>query len=96
MNYEEIFDAVKTALPVSETAHKLWIAQTKPVRFEGNTAFIYTSDPYEKGILEKNFIDRFNKTLEDLSVEHKARLGLEGIAELQDDEMMLARLDEAE
>jgi len=108
-SFTDIFETVKARLDLTETAMKLWIDPIQPLKLSTNKAVLYVKSPYGRQIVAENythiFENHFREVLgfpidveflseDDITPEQKIKL--DGpITELQDDEVMSAKLEEA-
>ncbi|MCL2077064.1 MAG: chromosomal replication initiator protein DnaA [Oscillospiraceae bacterium] len=108
-SFSELFEAVKLRLDLTETAMKLWIDPIQPLKMHTNKVVLYVKSSYGRQIVAENYTDMFEKHFldvlgfpvkveflceDDLTPEQKVKL--DGpITELQDDEIMVSKLEEA-
>ncbi|MCL1823322.1 MAG: chromosomal replication initiator protein DnaA [Oscillospiraceae bacterium] len=108
-SFAEIFDAVKERLDLTDTAMKLWIEPIQPLKLNNNNVMLYVKSPYGRQIVAENYTHIFEKHFSEIlgfSIEVKflceddltpeQKIKLDGpITELQDDEIMVNKLEEA-
>lgn len=107
---EEVFDAVKERMVVSDTAMRLWIAPLKAIEMTENTFLLYSKEPYIRKVAVETFGEQIQKRLaevmgfdvdleilvdSEMTIEQKAKMGVP-IPELQDDPDMISKLTTAE
>jgi chromosomal replication initiator protein len=78
-SFEEIFEAMKENLEISDIARKTWIDPITPVSLSGNVAVLAVAAPFVKQILEENYMEQFRKHLNNI-------LGFETEIEIRCDE----------
>ncbi|MCL2086413.1 MAG: chromosomal replication initiator protein DnaA [Oscillospiraceae bacterium] len=107
-SFSEIFEFIKSKLDLSDTATKLWIEPIKPIKLANNKAILFVSSEYGRQIVAENFTLVFEKEFQDvlgfpveveflcendLTSEQKQKMH---IPELQDDEFIKNKLNQAE
>lgn len=106
-SFAEIFDLMKQNLPITDTAKKLFIDPIKPIKLNNNHVVLYVNNPYEKQIIEENYVNMFKTqfyeilgfevevdilTYNDLSAEQRVKFS-DPIPELEDDLDMTQKLE---
>lgn len=109
-SFAEIFELMKQNLDLTDTAMKLWIEPIQPIKLDNNKIILYVASSYAKKIVAENYTHMFEKHFkeimgfsveveflcdEDLSADQKLKIGTP-IPELQDDLMMVNKLEKAE
>ena len=58
-SFADIFELMKQNLPITDTAKKLFIDPIKPIKLNNNHVVLYVSNPYEKTIINENYLNMF-------------------------------------
>lgn len=106
-SFADIFELVKKNLPITDTAKKLFIEPIKPIKLNNNRVVLYVSNPYEKTIINENYLNmlktQFHEVLgfdveidiltpNDLTPEQRVKYS-DPIPELEDDPVMTHKLE---
>lgn len=106
-SFADIFELVKANLPITDTAKKLFIDPIKPIKLNNNKVILYVNSPYDKQIIEENYLNMFKTQFyeilgfeveieiliyQDLTPEQRIRYS-EPIPELEDDVDMTTKLE---
>lgn len=108
-SFAEIFELMTKQLNVTDVAYNLWIKPIKPVKLDNNKIVLFVESPYNKKIIEENYLSRFETIFKDIlgfDVVIDIQTGntnysdgnqkiSEPIPELDDDFDMRERLDKA-
>lgn len=67
-SFIEVFNLVKSNLKtqLSDIAYKCWIELIDPIKFDNNTAILYIKTPFQKDILEKQYISKIKDAFEEI------------------------------
>lgn len=105
-SFAEVFELMKTQLPISDAAKKLFIDPIKPIKLNNNKVILYVNNQFERQLITNHYVEMFMTTLkdilgfeveieiltnEDLTPEQRIRFS-EPITELEDDEDMSKKL----
>lgn len=106
-SFAEIFELVKNNLPITDTAKKLFIEPLKPIKLNNNRVVLYVTNPYEKEIINNNYMAMLKTefyevlgfdveidilTPNDLTPEQRVKFS-DPIPELEDDVDMTKKLE---
>ena len=106
-SFADIFELVKNNLPITDTARKLFIEPIKPIKLNSNTVVLYVNVPYEKEIINNNYLSMLKTqfyevlgfeveidilTPNDLTPEQRVKFS-DPIPELADDADMIKKLE---
>ncbi|MBD5081821.1 MAG: chromosomal replication initiator protein DnaA [Ruminococcaceae bacterium] len=106
-SFADIFELMKQNLPITDTARKLFIDPIKPIKLNNNHVMLYVSNPYEKTIINENYLNMFKTafyeilgfeveidilTPNDLTPEQRIKF-CDPIPELEDDVDMSNKLE---
>ncbi|MCL1902993.1 MAG: chromosomal replication initiator protein DnaA [Oscillospiraceae bacterium] len=99
---------MKKNLDITEVARKSWIDPIKPLKMNGNTAFLYVQAAFVKQIIQENYIHIFKKHFKDIlgfevdikvqcdeDLSPEQRLVINPIPELEDDKLIVERLTQS-
>ena len=68
-SFSDVFSHVKELISneITDVSFNLWIKPIEPIKFEGDTAFLYVKSEYQKGILNDKYLNiiknAFNETM---------------------------------
>lgn len=108
-SFAEIFELMKQSLDLTDTAMKLWIEPIQPIKLDNSKIILYVASPYARKITADNYTHLFEKHFKeilgfpveieilcenDLTADQKLKMGAP-IPELQDDLMMVNKLEKA-
>ena len=106
-SFADIFELMKENLPITDTAKKLFIDPIKPIKLNNNRVVLYVNNPYEKTIINENYVNMFKTqfyeilgfeveidilTPGDLTPEQRLKF-CDPIPELEDDVDMTKKLE---
>ena len=106
-SFADIFELMKENLPITDTAKKLFIEPIKPIKLNNNRVLLYVNNPYEKTIINENYVNMFKTqfyeilgfeveieilTPNDLTPEQRLKF-CDPIPELEDDIDMTKKLE---
>ena len=65
-SFTEVVNLVKAIIKdqISDTAYNVWIKVIEPVRFENNQAVIQIKTPFQRDVLIKHYLEKFEAAFE--------------------------------
>lgn len=65
-SFTEVVNLVKAIIKdqISDTAYNVWISVIEPVKFENNQAVIQIKTPFQRDVLIKHYLEKFENAFE--------------------------------